>query len=129
LLSGKGLGTRKEFHDITDDDDYAAFGGDKWKISFLTRECNGFDSWDCEHGAHRASRITNLRVDSHEFGAQHNASSNCDERMFCRAQMYVPAHDIVGMFVKSFKNHPPRSLSASFSADRAMKMISTSAHN
>ena len=46
LLSGKGPGARKEFFYITDDGDFAAFRYNKWKISFLTQECNGFDVWD-----------------------------------------------------------------------------------
>ena len=129
LLSGKGPGTRREFHYITDDGDYAAFRYDKWKISFLTQECNGFDVWDCEFTQHRAPRITNLREDPYEFAVQRNASWNYDEWMFRRAYLFVPAQGIVGEFVKSFKDFPPRGLPASFSVGDALKKIAEPKHN
>ena len=74
LLSGKGPGARKEFFYVTDDGDLAAFRYDKWKISFLTQECNGFDVWDCDYKPHRVPRISNLRQDPFEHAQQANAS-------------------------------------------------------
>jgi len=129
LLSGKGPGTRKEFHYITDDGDYAAFRYGKWKISFLTQECDGFDVWDCEFKSHRAPRISNLRADPYEFAVPTNASWNYQEWMFRRSYLFVPAQGIVGKFVKSFKDYPPRGLPASFSVGDALKKISEPQHN
>ena len=129
LLSGKGKSARNEFHYITDDGDYAAFRFGKWKISFLTQECNGFSVWDCENKVHRAPRITNLREDPFEFASQAGASWNYDEWMFRRGFMFVPAQSIVGNFVKSFKDFPPRGLPASFSVGDALKKISQPHHN
>ena len=49
--------------------------------------------------------------------------------MFRRAYLFVPAQTIVGKFVKSFKEYPPRALPASFSVGDALKMISKPVHN
>jgi len=129
LLRGDGQGARKEFHYITDDGDYAAFRFEKWKITFLTQECNGFDVWDCEYTLHRAPRITNLRSDPYEFAQQANASWNYQEWTFRRGYIYVPAQKYVGAFVKSFIEFPPRGLPASFSVGDALKNISKPQHN
>jgi arylsulfatase len=129
LLSGKGPGTRKEFHYVTDDGDYAAFRYGKWKISFLTQQCNGFDVWDCPFTVHRAPRIVNLRADPYEQAVVHGASWNYDEWMFRRAYLFVPAQGIVGKFVMSFKDYPPRGLPASFSVGDALKKMSTPPHH
>ncbi|MCK5326635.1 MAG: arylsulfatase, partial [Woeseiaceae bacterium] len=119
LLKGDGPGARNEFHYITDDGDYAAFRYDKWKITFLTQECNGHDVWDCEYTAHRAPRITNLRSDPYEFAQQANASSYYKDWLFRRSYIYVPAMQYVGGFVNSFEAFPPR-----FSVGDALKNIS-----
>ena len=129
LLSGKGPGARKEFYYITDDGDLAAFRYNKWKISFLTQECTGFDVWDCEFKPHRAPRLSNLREDPFEHAQMGNNSNYYGDWMFRRVYLFVPAQGIVGAFVKSFKDYPPRGLPASFSVGDALKMMSTPQHN
>jgi arylsulfatase len=49
--------------------------------------------------------------------------------MFRRVYVFVPAQGIVGGFVKSFKEFPPRGLPASFSVGDALKKISAPVHN
>ena len=44
--------------------------------------------------------------------------------MFRRAFLFVPAQGVVGNFVKSFADYPPRGLPASFSVGDALKKIS-----
>jgi arylsulfatase len=126
LLSGTGPGARKEFFYVTDDGDLAAFRYDKWKISFLTQECNGFDVWDCKYKQHRAPRIVDLRADPFESAQQTNASFYWQDWMFRRIYLLVPAQGIVGQFVKSFKEFPPRGAPASFSVGDALKMMERS---
>ena len=128
LLGGEGEGARKEFHYITDDGDYAAFRYNKWKISFLTQECNGMDVWDCEYKAHRMPRITDLRADPFEAAQQAGASFGWQEFAFRRAFLFVPAQAYVGGFVNSFKKFPPRGLPGSFSVGDALKKISEPPH-
>jgi arylsulfatase len=129
LLKGEGPSAREEFFYITDDGDFAAFRFNKWKISFLTQQCNGFDVWDCPFTAHRYPRITNLRSDPYEQAVVANASWRWHEWAFRRAYVMVPAQGIVGKFVKSFKKFPPRGLPASFSVGDALKKMSTPTHN
>jgi arylsulfatase len=129
LLKGEGPGSRKEFHYITDDGDYAAFRYGKWKISFLTQEQKGMAVWDAPFVPHRFPRICDLRADPFETGQQQNASFKWQEWQFRRAFVLVPAQGIVGKFVKSFEEFPPRGLPASFSVGDALKKLSTPNHN
>lgn len=128
LLKGEGPGTRHEIHYISDDGDYAAFRYDRWKISFLTQEQNGFDVWDAPYTYHRAPRIVDLRADPYEFAQRNNASWEWQEWMFKRIYLLVPAGAFVGKFVASFEEFPPRSKPASFSVGDALKMIETAPH-
>ena len=128
-MKGEAPGARKEIHYVTDDGDYAAIRYGKWKISFLTQQQNGFDVWDAPYVPHRAPRISNLRSDPFEFAQQRNASWNYQEWMFRRAFIFVPAQQVVGEFVKSFEEFPPRGLPASFSVGDALKKISEHTHN
>jgi arylsulfatase A-like enzyme len=129
LLKGAGPGSRKEIHYVTDDGDYAAFRYGKWKISFLTQECNGMDVWDCQYKAHRFPRITNLRMDPYEHAQLTNASFGWQQWAFRRSYILVPAQGVVGKFVGSFKDYPPRGKPASFSVGDALKMLFTQRQN
>jgi arylsulfatase A-like enzyme len=129
LLSGKGPGARIEFYYITDDGDFAAMRYNKWKISFLTQQCVGMDVWDCPFTAHRFPRLTDLRADPYEQALVANASFGWQEWQFRRSYLLVPAQGIVGKFVKSFEEFPPRGLPASFSVGDALKMMSKPQHN
>jgi arylsulfatase A-like enzyme len=125
LLSGKGPGARKEFHYVTDDGDYAAVRVGKWKLSFLTQECNGNDVWSCDYKVQRYPRIADLRADPFENAQQLNASFGWQRWAFERIYLLVPAQHYVGGFVQSFKDFPPRSAPASFSVGDALKMMET----
>ena len=129
LLKGEGPGSRKEFHYISDDGDYAAFRYGKWKISFLTQQCNGMDVWDCAYSPHRFPRITNLRADPYEQALGRNASFGWQDWAFRRGFLLVPAQGVVGDFVKSFEDFPPRGEPASFSVGDALKMLFTQRQN
>ena len=125
LLKGEAPGSRKEIHYITDDGDYAAIRYGKWKISFLTQEQNGMDVWDAPFVAHRAPRIADLRADPFEFAQARNASWDYQQWMFRRGYVYVPLQGLVGGFIASFKEFPPRNKPASFSVGDALKMLET----
>jgi arylsulfatase len=49
--------------------------------------------------------------------------------LFRRVYLFVPAQGMVGAFVKSFEDYPPRGLPASFSVGDALKMMSKPQHN
>ena len=125
LLKGEEPGARKEIHYISDDGDYCAFRYDKWKISFLTQEQNGQDVWDAPYVAHRFPRITDLRADPFERAHVNNATMFWQDWAFRRSYLLVPAQAVVGNFLASFKDYPPRNKPASFSVGDALKMLQT----
>jgi arylsulfatase A-like enzyme len=129
LLKGEGPGARKEFFYVSDDGDLGAFRYEDWKISFLTQECNGMDVWDCTYKQHRFPRIANLRRDPFENAQQAGATMGWQDWSFRRIYVLVPAQGIVGKFVQSFKDFPPRGAPASFSVGDALKMMQTPQHN
>ncbi len=98
-------------------------------ISFLTQQQNGMDVWDAPYVPHRFPRITNLRMDPYEQALMRNASFYWQDWAFRRTYLLVPAQGIVGNFVKSFKEFPPRGKPASFSVGDALKMLFTQRHN
>jgi arylsulfatase A-like enzyme len=129
FLSGKGPSARNEFHYITDDGDYAAVRVGKFKMSFLTQDCVGQDVWDCSYKAHRFPRITDLRADPYEHAQQFGATSGWQDWAFRRIFLLVPAQGVVGKYVQSYKDFPPRGTPASFSVGDALKMMETPKHN
>jgi len=125
LLKGEGPGARKEIFYISDDGDFAAMRYNKWKISFLTQECNGQDVWDCTYTSHRFPRMADLRADPFERASAANASMYWQDWQFRRAYLLVPAQGMVGKLLKSFAKYPPRNKPASFSVGDALKTLQT----
>ena len=123
LLKGEGPGARKEIFYISDDGDLGAFRYNKWKISFLTQECNGQDVWDCTYTAHRFPRITDLRADPFERASVSNATMYWQNWQFRRSYLLVPAQGFVGKLLQSFNDFPPRNKPASFSVGDALKSL------
>ena len=125
MLKGEGPGARKEIFYISDDGDFAALRYNKWKISFLTQECNGQDVWDCTYTAHRFPRMTDLRADPFERASAAKASMYWQDWQFRRAYLMVPAQGMVGNMLNSFAKYPPRNKPASFSVGDALKTLET----
>ena len=68
----------------------------------------------------RVPKIYNLRSDPFERGDE-DASMFYDKWMADRAFLLVPAQAIVGEFLKTFEEFPPRQRPASFSIDQALE--------
>ncbi|TNF83742.1 MAG: hypothetical protein EP299_00910 [Acidobacteria bacterium] len=81
--------------------------------------------WDSEYTAHRAPPITDLRADPFERASGDGNSWRWQEWMFRRGYVFVPAQTIVGGFLKSFEEFPPRAKPASFSVGDALKSLET----
>jgi len=68
----------------------------------------------------RAPILLNLRSDPFERAAE-DASMFYDKWMMDRAFLLVPAQAIVGEFLATFRDFPPRQKPASFSIDDALE--------
>ena len=106
LLSGKGSGQRKEIFYFDDSGSLNAFRYGDWKVTFATK-----DSWWADVAKPRTvPLVINLRQDPFEMAQ--------DSLMYTRwyadkLWVMVPAQAIVGRFLMSFKDFPPRQTSAS----------------
>lgn len=111
---------RKGFLYWSDDGDLMALRVDNWKVHFMEQRSHGLGVWREPLVSLRAPKIVNLRSDPFERGPE-DASVFYDKWMADRAFLLVPAQAIVGAFLKSFQEFPPRQKPASFSIDQALE--------
>jgi arylsulfatase len=69
----------------------------------------------------RIPKIFNLRTDPYERADQ--TSNTYYDWLLDHAFLLVPAQSIVGGFLATFKEFPPRQKSASFTLDRVMEKL------
>jgi len=109
---------RKGFLYWSDDGDLMALRVGPWKAHFMLQNATGFEVWRQPLVSLRVPSIYNLRSDPFERG---------DEGLFYtkwtadRAFLLVPAQVIVGEFLKTFQEFPPRQRPSSFSIDQALE--------
>ena len=125
LLAGKGPGRRREFFYWTDDGDLAALRYGPWKVVFLEQRAEGLDVWREPLIQLRVPLIFNLRQDPFER-AQHEAGDY--QRWFVQhVYLMAPAVAIVGRYLQSFQDFPPRQRPGSFTIGRAMELLRSGA--
>jgi arylsulfatase A-like enzyme len=112
---------RKEMMYWSDDGDLMAMRYDKWKVHFAEQRADGFQVWSEPLVKLRVPQIFNLRSDPFEK-SQHESVYYADW-LFHRAYLLVPAQALVGKWISSFKDFPPRQKPASFSIDDVMKKL------
>lgn len=111
---------RKGFLYWSDDGDLMALRVGNWKVHFLEQRAHGFEVWKEPMVALRAPNIFNLRTDPFERATEDATlfyGKWCADRTF----LLVPAQAIVGEFLKTFQEFPPRQKAASFSIDQALE--------
>jgi len=111
---------RKGFLYWSDDGDLMALRVGNWKVHFMEQRAHGLGVWKEPFVSLRAPNIVNLRSDPFERGPE-DASVFYDKWMADRAFLLVPAQAIVGEFLKTFEEFPPRQKPASFSIDQALE--------
>jgi arylsulfatase len=104
----------------SDDGDLMALRVGNWKVTFMEQRAHGFDVWKEELVNLRAPDLYNLRSDPFERGKE-DASMFYAKWMADRTFLLVPAQAIVGEFLKTFAEFPPRQKPASFSIDQALE--------
>jgi arylsulfatase A-like enzyme len=111
---------RKGFLYWSDDGDLMALRVGNWKATFLEQRAHGLGVWREPFVSMRIPKIYNLRSDPFECGDL-EASMFYDKWFVDRAFLLVPAQAIVGEFLKTFEEFPPRQSPASFSIDDALE--------
>ena len=111
---------RKGFLYWSDDGDLMALRVGPWKAHFMEQRAMGLGVWREPLVSLRVPRIVNLRSDPFER-APEDATMFYDRWMAGLAFLLVPAQMIVGEFLKTFSEFPPRQKPASFSIDQALE--------
>jgi arylsulfatase len=122
-LTGKDAKSpRKGFIYFTDDGDVAALRYDNFKFVFLEQRAQGtMQIWAEPMIPLRLPKIFNLRTDPYEF-ADITSNSYWDW-FFDHPFLLIPAQVIVGEFLGTFKEFPPRQKAASFSIDQVVDKL------
>ena len=128
MLGGKGPDPRREFFYWTDDGNFAGLRYDQYKAVFMEQPAHGLEVWMQPFVPLRAPKLFNLRSDPFER-AEHEAGDYVKwfvEHIF----VLVPAQAIVGQFLATFQEFPPRQKPGSFSVDQALeKMMNQKGNN
>jgi arylsulfatase len=111
---------RKGFLYWSDDGDLMALRVGDYKVTFMEQRARGLNVWREPFVSLRAPKIYHLRADPFERGDE-DGSVFYDKWMADRAFLLVPAQAIVGEFLKTFQEFPPRQKPASFSIDDALE--------
>ncbi len=119
---------RHEIFYFSDDGDLTALRYDDWKLIFMEQKTvGGFRVWMDPFVPLRIPLILNLRRDPYEFAPI--TSITYYNWLIERAYLLVPAQDIVGQFLMTFKEYPPRMKAASFSLDNVMEKLTSSGNH
>jgi arylsulfatase len=113
---------RQSFFYFSDDGDLVAMRYDNWKLQFMQQRLPGtLAVWTEPFVATRAPSLFNLRTDPYERA---DLTSNTYWDWYLdRAFLVVPAQAIVGEFLSTFLEYPPRQKAASFTIDQAMDRL------
>jgi hypothetical protein len=87
---------------------------------FMEQRAHGFDVWKEPMVSLRVPDLYNLRSDPFERGKE-DGQLFYGKWMADRVFLLVPAQAIVGEFLKTFQDFPPRQKPASFSIDQALE--------
>jgi len=120
---------RKEFLYWSDDGELMAIRVREWKISFMEQHTEispktPLGVWQGNFLKLRAPVIYNLRSDPFERGPSSIYYADWHAH---RAFLLVPAQAIVGRYVETFRDFPPRAKAASFTVSDVMEKLTTHA--
>lgn len=124
LTGEEDQGPREEIFYFSDDGDLTALRYRDWKLVFMEQRAAGtLQTWAEPFTVLRLPMIYNLRRDPYE---QATITSNTYyDWLLDHAFMLVPAQDVVGDFLATFEEYPPRMKAASFSLDKVMEKLAT----
>jgi arylsulfatase A-like enzyme len=123
FLTGKtDKSPRQDYFYFSDDGDLLAMRYDNWKIVFMEQRVKGsMQLWAEPFITYRLPKIFNLRTDPFEFA---DITSNTYwDWIFDHAYLLVPAQKVVGDFLATFRDYPPRQKAASFALDQVLAKL------
>lgn len=120
-LACRGPGKRKEFFYFSDDRDLLARRYDRFKMNFKVQDATGFDVWRKPFETLRTPIFFDLRSDPSERGRE---GIGYDDWSYRHAFYVVPTQKIVGNYLESFVQFPPRPKPGSFTIDKAVEALS-----
>src|SRR5689334_9413207 len=107
---------------FSDDGDLVAVRFDNWKVVFLEQRTPGtLAVWAEPFVALRLPKLFNLRLDPYERAD--TTSNTYYQWMFENGYLVMAASLVVGEFLKTFRDFPPRQKAASFTIDQAMEKM------
>jgi arylsulfatase len=122
LTGEAGESPRTEFFYFSDDGDLVAFRYDNWKVVFMQQRMPGtLAIWGEPFVATRIPYLYNLRTDP--FERAEFTSNTYWDWYFDRAFLLLPAASVVGEFLGTFVDFPPRMEAASFTIDQVQEKL------
>jgi len=120
-LAGKGPSPRHEFFYFNDDGSLVALRYDNWKVTFQEQRADGFAVWQEPFVPLRLPKVFNLRSDPFEQADE--VGIGYLKWRIDRAFLLVPAQQLVGQFLATFREFPPSQKAGSFSLDHVMEAL------
>lgn len=113
---------RTEFFYFSDDGDLTGLRYDHWKVVFAQqREAGTLQLWGEPFVKTRLPWLYNLRMDPYERATI--TSNTYWDWYIDHVYLLLPAQKIVGNFLTTFKEYPPRQKAASFTIDQVMEKL------
>ena len=112
---------RVELFYFTDDGQLSALRYGQWKMMFSEQRAHGFDVWQEPLVTLRFPKLLNLRRDPFERADHESIGYGIwrAERMY----MLAPGAALVGQFLATFQEYPPRQKPGSFNLDRVLESL------
>jgi arylsulfatase len=122
LTGNEEKGPREEFIYFSDGGKLLSLRYDNWKILFSVQDIEGtFEVWQNPFRTVRLPYIINLRTDPYERAPI--TSNDYNNWLIEHTWALVPVQGIVGKFIGTFKEYPPRAKAASFTVDQALETL------
>jgi arylsulfatase len=122
LTGAEPKSPRPGFFYFSDDGDLTALRYDHWKLVFLEQRVAGtLRIWAEPFVPLRVPKLFNLRTDPYERADI--TSNTYYDWMMDHVFLYVPAQTLVGEFLATFKEFPPRQKAASFTIDQVLEKL------
>jgi arylsulfatase len=122
LTGQEAKSPREEFFYFSDDGDMMALRYRNWKVHFMVQDQPGtMEIWQREFRGLRLPYIFNLRTDPYEFATI--TSNTYWDWYIDHAWILYPLPDVVGEFLVTFKEFPPRQKAASFTIGDALETL------